>query len=76
MACGLTIENTNFCIEKAKSKKDGVYQIRGCGYRVRNGKITHFQDHTGVYESHGHFLAKIGEGELYGVTNKLKLIGK
>lgn len=34
MAYGLTIENTNFCIEKAKSKKDGVYQIRGCGYRV------------------------------------------
>jgi hypothetical protein len=38
----LTIENRNFICERAKSKSDGVYTIRGIGYRVRNKHVTHF----------------------------------
>ena len=39
---GLTIENEKYIIEKAKAKKDGVYQARGVAYRVRGGRVTHY----------------------------------
>lgn len=39
---GLTIENEKYIIEKAKAKKDGVYQARGVSYRVRDGRVTHY----------------------------------
>ena len=69
----LNIENESFLREKAKSKKDGVYTLRGCGYRVRNGKITHFSDSNGVYESAGYYMVDLG-GTKFDYNGNLKLL--
>jgi len=39
---GLTIDNQNFIIEKAKTKKDGIYTIRGVAYKVVNNMVEFF----------------------------------
>ena len=39
---GPTIDNLNLIVDKAKTKKDGVYSFRGMGYRVEDGALTHF----------------------------------
>jgi len=47
MVYGLTIENAALMVEKAKTRKDGVYSFRGVAYRVRNNTITHYATNTG-----------------------------
>ena len=69
----LNIENESFLREKAKSKTDGVYKLRGCGYRVRNGRITHFSDLHGVYESVGYYMGNLG-GIKFDFQGNLKLL--
>jgi len=38
----LNVNNRNLIVEKAKTKKDGVYSLRGLHYRVRGNVVTHF----------------------------------
>ena len=40
MSYGLTTENEEIILLKAKSKKDGVYTFRGVSYRVKSGAVT------------------------------------
>ncbi len=44
----ITIDNQNFIQQKAKTKADGVYTIRGILYRVENGRATHFASEGNV----------------------------
>jgi len=56
----LNVENTNFIIEKAKTKKDGVYSARGIMYRVKNGGVTHYGAKGKIYAAVGHFVTPVG----------------
>lgn len=64
MEYGLTVTNQNYIMEKAKSKKDGIYQARGVHYLVIDGRAIHFITVIGdVFEySHG-FNVQIGKCE-------------
>ena len=65
MRYGLTIENQNFVIDKAKEKADGIYSCRGVMYRVRNKKVTHFAccDSGSIVQGFGHFNVSVGHVE-------------
>lgn len=56
----LTIENEQFIREKARTKADGVYTIRGIGYRVWNHRVTHFASKGKILEAFGNFNAVVG----------------
>ena len=47
---GILIEDQNFIVEKAKTKKDGVYCIRGIAYRVRDYCVTHLAKNEEILE--------------------------
>lgn len=74
---GLTIENQNLIIEKAKSKKDGVYSFRGVDYRVRNKIVTHFAASGQILERCFGFNVIVGSYEIgfgFGAKKILKEI--
>jgi hypothetical protein len=52
--------NRLFIQEKAKTKKDGVYTARWIGYRVRDGRVTHYVVRTKVLENFGAFVTSVG----------------
>ncbi len=56
---GTTIKNCNLAIDKAKTKKDGLYCFNGLYYLVENNKITHYAAYGNIYQAAGVFLAKI-----------------
>lgn len=60
MKYGLTIENQNLIIDKAKEKKDGVYSFRGVDYRVKDGKVLCFASNGKIIQSFGNFNVEIG----------------
>lgn len=55
-----TVENINNAILKAKGKKDGFYTLKGMGYKVESGKVTHVADSENIYFLYGHFITKVG----------------
>ena len=65
MQYGLTIENNNLILDKAKTKKDGCYKFRGVAYRVRNGKVTHFADKGQILENCMGFNVIVGECSVF-----------
>jgi len=60
MQYGLTLENEALIIEKAKSKKDGVYTFRGVYYRVNNHYVTHYAWKYEILEKYGYFNVVCG----------------
>lgn len=56
----LTVENQNYIVEKAKTKQNGCYQIRGIAYRVRDGKVTHFAVGGEILQPYGAFNVVVG----------------
>ena len=58
---GTTIENTNKAIDKAKSKKDGVYTLNGMYYRVKDNCVTHIAGYGEVLQRAGHFNVLVGK---------------
>ena len=52
--------NRLFIQEKAKTKKDGVYQARWIGFRVRNGQVTHYVKRNEVLANYGAFVTPVG----------------
>jgi hypothetical protein len=56
------IENNirNKLIEKAKTKKDGIYSQEGIIYRVKNGVLTHYCKQGKVLEVNGYFDVPVG----------------
>lgn len=57
----LTIANQRDCEMKAKTKKDGVYTLRGIAYRVRNNQVTHFACEGEVLVPYGNFNVIVGK---------------
>ena len=70
---GLTYENEKLLLDKAKSKKDGVYTFRGVGYRVRNGHITHFSTDGKILERAYGFNCIVGSYQGYNSAGMEKL---
>lgn len=62
--------NRLFIQDKAKSKKDGVYQARWIGYRVRNGCVTHYVVRNEVLASYGAFVTLVGTFASNDAANK------
>lgn len=56
---GTTTKNCHLAIEKAKTKKDGLYCFNGLYYLVKNNKITHYAAYVNIYQAVGVFLAQI-----------------
>jgi hypothetical protein len=52
---GTTIENTNKAVDKAKSKKDGVYTLNGMYYRVKEKCVTHIAGYGEILQRAGYF---------------------
>ena len=73
MRYGLTIETESLLIEKAKQKKNGVYQLRGVGYRVRDGHITHFSADGKILERAYGFNCIVGSYDGYN-SNGIKIL--
>lgn len=71
---GLTIENNNLILEKAKTKKDGIFTFRGVAYRVRGGNVTHFACDGRILERAYGFNVVVG-GYEYGMDKKGVLRG-
>ncbi len=61
MQYGLTVENHNIILDKAKTKKDGCYKFRGVAYRTRSGKVTHFASNGQILEYCMGFNVIVGE---------------
>ena len=60
---GLNIENERLILDKAKSKRDGVFTFRGVAYRVRQGKVTHFAVDRKILERAYGFNCIVGNYE-------------
>ena len=62
----MTIDDTNILIEKAKTRKDGVYSFKGYLWVVKNNKFVAFADNYGnCYQRFGVFNASIGKVDRY-----------
>jgi len=57
----MKLETQQLIIERAKSKKDGVYRFRGVEYRVKNFRATHYAAHGELFESAYGFNVLIGK---------------
>jgi hypothetical protein len=62
---GLNIINQNAIIDKAATKKDGIYSFRGVVYRVVGGKVTHYASGGKVVQGFGHFNVDVGSYDGY-----------
>lgn len=65
MLYGLSSKNQDLVVQKAKSKKDGIYSMNGVTYRVRDGKVTHFACCSSghILVGYGHFNVVVGQVE-------------
>lgn len=57
---GYTPENCLLISEKAKNKKNGVYEFRGVAYRVKENKVTHIAYSGQILERYGNFNVEVG----------------
>jgi hypothetical protein len=55
MKYGPTINNLNMIVDKAKTKKNGIYSFRGLKYLVKDGEFTYFAYGGEVIMRGGHF---------------------
>jgi hypothetical protein len=58
---GISPANVNAAIEKAKSKKDGIFSFRGVLYLVRSEKIRGYAFGGEVFQALGHFTTVVGK---------------
>ena len=56
----LTLENIKDIANKAQSKPNGCYTLRGIRYRVRDGRVTHYACGSEILECAGYFHVCIG----------------
>lgn len=68
----MTISDYNILIDKAKTRKDGVYSYQTYLYVVKNNHFIAFADYSGnCYACHGVFTQGIGKVERYDRKKKL-----
>lgn len=73
----MKVNIANEIIEKAKSKKDGVYSYKGSKYIVVGGKFKAYCSYKEVFEKAGGFFVKIGTiDEIYNRDKELKRLLK
>lgn len=62
----MTIETTNLLIDKARSKRDGIYSYKVFNYVVKNGVFLAYREKiTGrIFERAGAFNIELGKGTL------------
>lgn len=60
---GLTLDNQQTIMDKAKTKNDGVYKFRGVAYRVINNHAVYFAADEKVLQMCCGFNAVIGRYE-------------
>ncbi len=65
MKYGLNLENQALIMDKAKTKRNGVYTFRGCAYRVIDGYVTHIMTHSETVQPAGAFNIRVGDGADY-----------
>jgi hypothetical protein len=58
---GTTIESANKAIDKAKSKKDGIYTMNGMYYRVKENCVTHIAGYGEILQRAGNFNVLVGK---------------
>ena len=59
-------------IEKAKSKKDGVYKIGLTYYKVKDKHLTHYTTYHSIYSCYGNFVVNVGN--FNSITDTLKAL--
>jgi len=70
----MTITERNLLIDKAKTRKDGVYSYQQYLYVVNDNGLIAFSDYHGnCYSCYGAFNVSIGKVERY---NRRKELGK
>lgn len=70
---GLPVDIANEIVEKAKSKKDGVYSHKRYVYAVKRNCFVALADRMGnVYQRYGSFITEIGKVETYNRSKELK----
>ncbi len=68
----MKIEEHNILIDKAKTRKDGVYSYNTYLYVVKNNKFIAYADYSGnVAAIYGVFHTQIGKVERYDRKKKL-----
>lgn len=61
---GITVDDFNKLVDKAKEKEDGVYSMKPYTYAVKDGKFLGFCDYRGyMYVSLGSFITNVGRVE-------------
>lgn len=69
----MKIEIHNTLVEKAKTKKDGVYEYQGFVYAVKNNNFIAYADYHGDLSTvHGVFHYRNGKCERYDRKKVLK----
>ena len=72
---GLTLDNQNEIIKKAKSKNNGVYKFRGVAYRVINNHAVYYAVDGQVIQMCYGFNAVIGRYDhSLNQTNAVKIL--
>lgn len=69
----MTIDENNTLVEKAKTRKNGVYAYRSYYYIVKDHGLIVFADYYGdIYRTIGAFNTKIGHCDNYDRQKTLK----
>ena len=69
----MTIDERNILVEKAKTRKNGIYKFREYLYVVKDHGLVAFADYFGYcYSCHNMFNVKIGECKSYERKQSLK----
>jgi len=74
----MKIEETNLLVDKAKTKKDGIYSFKSFKYVVKNGRFILFSDYFGnIYQRVGNFNVFLGKvKERYEIIKELRKLQK
>ena len=68
----MTIDEANLLIDKAKTRKDGVYSFRSFYWVVKSNKFVAYSNCFGeCYQRMGSFVVSIGKVERYEAKKKL-----
>ena len=69
----MTIDERNLLIDKAKTRRDGVYSYQQYKYAVKNKGMIAFSDYQGnIFTCHGAFNYVAGKVERWDISKTLK----
>lgn len=67
----MKLSDCQYIQEKAKTKANGCYRIRGIAYRVSDDRVTHFAYRGEIIEPYGFFHVAVGRYDVpqYGASD-------